>query len=219
MKNFFQFGLIAALFLSLLAPAQAEQARTKKSGVAKKTIQHSPWSRSYQLEKKGKYAQAAEVISPFRTRGTDQELANMRTAWLEYLQGNYNRAVSGYQAILKKNPHSIDGHLGIALPMMAQKRWREAKHYLSLLLKFAPWHYTAHVRLMSIEESQRKWKKLAAHAKVMSLRYPNDATTLVYLARAYAWQARKTQAKNTYARVLIRIPGHLEATSYLKNNR
>lgn len=216
MKIFYSSVLLAVLSFCLVVPAQAEQTLTKNAGKVSSPI--SPWSLSYQLEARLKYAEAAAAIASFRTHGTDQELASLRTAWLEYLQGKYRVAVHDYQTAIQANPNAIDGHLGISLPLMAQQRWREARDHLYRVLKFSSWHYTAHLRLLTIEESLREWGKMESHAKALSMRYPTDTSAFVYLARAYAWQMKKNLAKEVYTQVLARSPTHLEAIAYLKNN-
>ncbi len=216
-------AVLFALCLLLAAPAGADEIGApnyvgKKSATKKKAPLRSPWAQSYALEAKRNYAEAARVIAPFRTRGPDMEFAILRTAWLEYLRGNYNAAIRDYFTAIELNPHSIDARLGITLPLMAQKRWRETRDYLNGVLKYAPWNYTAHVRLLIANEAQRKWQRMTNQAHALTLRYPNDATALVYLARGYAWLGEKRKAKTVYTRILARIPGHLEATHYLKNN-
>ena len=220
----FGYAVLFTLCLFLAVPVSADETSapnyvaTKKSASKKKVPLGSLWAQSYRLEKKRRYADAARVIAPFRTRGPDMEFAILRTAWLEYLQGRYNAAIRDYYTAIELNPHSIDARLGITLPLMAQKRWRETRDYLNGVLKYAPWNYTAHLRLLITNEAQRKWQRLANQAQSLSLRYPNDTSALVYLARAYAWQYKKARAKAVYARVLARIPGHLEASYYFKNN-
>ncbi len=98
---------------------------------------------------------------------------------------------------------------------MAQQRWSEASRYLKQILAQSPHHYYANLRLLACEEGLRKWDRLVKHSLTLAAYYPSDASSLVYLARAYAWQGKHQLAKNAYQRVLVRIPGHLEATRFL----
>ena len=101
---------------------------------------------------------------------------------------------------------------------MAQQRWREAAVEAHKVIEVSAWDYTAHVRLMTCEEALHNWSDLARDASALSTHYPTDATALVYLARAEAWQKNVQNAKLVYGKVLERIPGHIEATYYIKNN-
>ena len=176
---------------------------------------HSVWSSSYALEANGQYEKAAALMVPLLDAGSESELATLRYAWLSYLQGNYNDATQAYKKALEHNQRSFDARLGIALPLMAQQRWAEASRYLKQVLAQSPYHYTANVRLMACEEGLRKWGVLVKHATNLAAYYPSDATALVYLARAYAWQGKHELAKGSYQRVLVRMPGHIEAARFL----
>lgn len=176
----------------------------------------SVWEKSYQLAAAGKHEQAAEVIEPMADAGN--EYAILRYAYLMYLQGENADSISYYKKAISLNPDSIDARLGITLPLIAQKRWRQVKFYSQQVLGISRWNYTAHLRLMIAEEGMRKWGTLAEHAAKLAKVYPGDATALVYLARARAWQGDVAAAKAAYRKVLVRLPAHNEARAYLKNN-
>jgi TolA-binding protein len=72
---------------------------------------------------------------------------------------------------------------------------------------------------MVAEEGLRQWQRLAEHATAVAIRYPSDATLLVYLARAQAQRGLTDQARAAYAAVLERFPGHEEAEAYLSDSR
>jgi len=173
------------------------------------------WSSSYALEANGQYEKAAALMVPLLDKANDSELALLRYGWLNYLQGNFSDSIAAYKQALERNQRSFDARLGIALPLMAQQRWSEASRYLKQILIQSPYNYVAHIRLMVCEEGLRKWETLAKHSLSLAAYYPSDASILVYLARAYAWQGKHQLAKNTYQKVLARIPGHLEGTRFL----
>ncbi|MBF0193719.1 MAG: tetratricopeptide repeat protein [Magnetococcales bacterium] len=223
MKNLQKTVMITmALTVAMVVGAESVSAteNAKKPAVSKKVTKPlTPWAQSYKYEEEKKYEKAINVIKPYLKKREDVELANMRVAWLEYLQGNYNAAIKGYEKALNINPDSIEAKLGLSLPLMAQKRYREVRRHLNKIIKKSPWNYTAHQRLLAIDEIQGKWKHLTKHAKAVSKRFPSDTATLVYVARGYARQKNKTMAKNVYSRVLLRVPRHNEATNYIKNNK
>ena len=198
--NIIIFSLISAGFTGTLMAAEKSD----------------PWKRSYVYESKGEYEKAAALLAPMLDKGAYQEYAMLRYAWLHYLQGNYNDAIRSYKKALTRNARSFDARLGVSLPLMAQGRWKEASGYLNQVIGQSPYHYVAHLRLMTAEEGMRKWSKLEQHAKSIAAYYPSDATILVYLARAYVWQDKTDEAKKVYAEILTRFPDHIEANHYLK---
>jgi len=179
--------------------------------------QPDPWSESYRLEYLGKHADALALIEPFANRQPVNEFAIMRTAWLLHLQGRYAEAEKRYLRAAEVNPRSLEAKLGVMLPQMALYRWNDAIQSGRKVLAESQWNYTAHVRIMISEEALSRWEDLSKHASEVSARYPTDATVLVYWARAEAALKRTRKAKELYAQVLERVPGHIEASTYLKN--
>ena len=176
------------------------------------------WQESFTLEAAGKYPQAASVLDPLLRESPNHEFALMRRAWLNYLQGKYNDALRDYNQVLALNPRSLEARLGLTLPLMAQQRWKEAAAETRKVIAVSPWDYTAHSRLLVCEEGEKSWAELSRHATDHAARYPSDATSLVYLARAEAWLGNKAKARSAYQQVLERYPAHVEAGTYLKNN-
>lgn len=195
----------AALALALLLSAAGAGA------------QPDPWSESYRLEYLGKYADALALIEPIANRQPVNEFAIMRSAWLLHLQGRYAEAEKRYQRAAEVNPRSIEARLGVMLPQMALYRWNDAIQSGRKVLAESQWNYTAHVRIMIGEEALSRWEDLSKHAAEVSARYPTDATLLVYWARAEAALKRTRKARELYAQVLERVPGHIEASTYIKN--
>lgn len=183
------------------------------AGLAEET----PWQKSYRLEAAKKYVEASAVLDRIEG-GADDDFLMMRRGWLAYLQGRYNEAYGFYKNAIQINPNTLDGRLGIILPLLAQQRWREAASYAQQVIEKSGWNYTAHLYLMAAEEGLRDWRTLAAHAEQLSRHYPADAAALVYLARAHAWMGNVKTAREAYGRVLIRMPGHGEAAAYLNAN-
>lgn len=187
--------------------------------LAAEAAAQSPWALSYEREAAGDYAGAVAALAPVVESRPDDDFVVLRIAWLEYLDGDYNGAIGGYRRALKINERSLEAMLGITLPLLAQQRWREAAAQAQRVLEASPYNYYAHVRLMAAEEGLRQWETLARHADELSARYPSDATILVYLARARAWQGNAAAARAAYGRVLERVPAHDEAAAYLRDNR
>jgi len=177
-----------------------------------------PWAASYQLETEGEYAAATEALAVIIEADSAHEFAILRTAWLRYLDGDYNASIRSYRRALELNPQSLEARLGLTLPLLAQQRWREASGVAQEVLALAPWNYYAHLRLMVAEEGQRQWQTLVRHARDAAARYPSDPTILVYLARAESRRGNLSAALAAYAAVLERIPAHEEATAFLAAN-
>lgn len=178
--------------------------------------QEAAWQNSYQLETAGKFSEAIAALDQVAANGPDAELKVLRRAWLYYSLGSYNDSIREYRLAIERNGKSIDARLGAILPLLAQKRWREAEQGVRAVLDMAPNHYTALLRLAVCQEGQRDWTAMAKTAATLVANYPSDSSAYVYLARANAWLSKRDEALAAYSAVLSRYPGHLEAKAYLE---
>jgi tetratricopeptide (TPR) repeat protein len=176
------------------------------------------WAESYQFESLGQYGLAIQALEPIVDADPNHEFAILRSAWLKYLNGDYNASIRDYRRAVELNDQSLEAQLGLTLPLLAQRRWREAAGAAQEVLTVAPWNYYAHLRLMVAEEGLSQWRTLAAHAREVAAHYPSDATLLVYLARAEARQGNAEIALRVFADVLERIPSHEEALAFVARN-
>lgn len=175
------------------------------------------FKRSYALEAAGKYVEAAEILVPLHdTRNGDQELVMLRLGWLNYLQGQHNVSIDYYRQALRTNGHSIDALLGVTLPLLAQQRYRETAAFAGSVLEISHVNQVALQRMMVAAEGQKQWENLLGYAMTLASHYPSDTDALVYMARAHLWLNHSSLARDAYVKVLNRIPGHLEATAFLK---
>ena len=199
-SSFIRLSLVPVL-ISFLAVAHAQEAA---------------WQSSYQLETAGKYNEAIAALDPVPVNGAEAELKSLRRGWLYYLQGSHGDAIREYRIAIERNSRSIDARLGVTLPLLAQKRWREAEQSARAVLDLSPNNYTGLLRLVVALEGQRDWAPMAKAAAMITSSYPSDATGFVYLARAYAWQEKRAEAVAAYQAVVVRYPGHLEAKAYIE---
>jgi tetratricopeptide (TPR) repeat protein len=177
--------------------------------------QEAAWQSSYQLEAAGKYTEALAAIDTVAANGPDAELKILRRGWLYYLPGRFDESIREYRLAIDRNAKSVDARLGITLPLLAAKRWREAEQSAQAALALAPNNYTAMLRLVIALEAQKDWNIMAKVAANMVASYPTDASAYVYLARANAWLGKRDEAHAAYESALSRYPGHLEAKAYL----
>lgn len=178
--------------------------------------QEAAWQSSYQLEAAGKYNDALAAIDYVPANGPDAELKLLRRGWLYYLPGKFDESIREYRLAIERNSRSVDARLGLTLPLLAAKRWREAEQAARAALDVAPNHYTALVRLAVAQEGLQDWQGMLKTATSLVSAYTTDATAYVYLARANAWLGKRTEASAAYSAVLARVPGHLEAKAYLE---
>jgi tetratricopeptide (TPR) repeat protein len=177
--------------------------------------QEAIWQNSYKLEGEKRFNEAISAIDSVQANGADAELKTLRRAWLYYSAGNYSESIREYRYGIERNPRSVDARLGVTLPLLAAKRWREAEQSARAALELAPNNYIALVRLTIALEAQSDWAAMHKAATTLVAAYPTDATAYVYLARANLWLGKKSDGIAAYVAVLSRYPGHPEASAYL----
>lgn len=177
--------------------------------------QDAAWKNSYQLEASGKYYEAIAAINHVPANGPDAELKALRRGWLYYLPGSFNESIREYRLAIERNRRSVDARIGVTLPLLAQKRWREAAQNAKAALELAPNNFTALLRLAMALEGQQDWEGMAQTATLMAASYPSEVSAYVYLARANVSLARQGDAIAAYTAVLVRDPSNLEAKTWL----
>jgi tetratricopeptide (TPR) repeat protein len=177
--------------------------------------QEAVWQSSYTYEVAGKYVDAMSVLDTVTANGPDAELKLLRRGWLFYLPGRMDESIREYRLAIERNPKSIDARLGLTLPLLATKRWREAEQASKAVLDLAPNSYVGQVRLATAQEGLQDWSALLKTASSLTTSFPTDATSFVYLARANAWLGKKPEALAAYSAVLARAPGNTEAKNYI----
>ncbi|MDX8398996.1 MAG: tetratricopeptide repeat protein [Gallionellaceae bacterium] len=181
--------------------------------------ENAAWQNSYKLETAGKYADAITALNKIPANGPDAEFKTLRRGWLFYSLGRYDESIKEYRFAIERNSKSIDSRLGVTLPLLAAKRWREASQNARAALLLSPNNYTALLRQTLALEGLKKWNEMSQVASLMVTSYPTDATAYIYLARAKAWQSKVSEAVAAYRAALVRYPGHLEAQAYLAKNQ
>ena len=177
--------------------------------------QGSAWQSSYKLEAAGKYGAAITALDQMRVNDPDAEFKLLRRGWLYYLVGSFDESIREYRFAIDHNSKSIDARLGVTLPLLAQKRWREAEQSARAVLELAPNNYIALVRLMTALEARQNWAVMEKTAATMVIGYPSDETAYLYLARAKVQLGKRDDAIAAYIAVLSRTPGQQEAINYL----
>ena len=199
---------------SLLLPLGALALGTALPAAAADPQVAEAFASSYKLEARKRYVEAAKPMEALASKGN--EFAELRVAWLAYLQGKHDVSERAYAAVIERKPTAQEPRLGRMLPLMAAKRWDDAIAEGQAALVQSAWDYTAHVRLLACEEALGQWQVVETHATHLAAAFPSDATALLYLARAKAHKGDTAAAKEAYDQVLERAPTNAEAAAQLK---
>jgi tetratricopeptide (TPR) repeat protein len=192
-----------ALALLLTTPVAA--------GAANAATTAQLYQASYDLESAQNYEGALAQVEQLRASGEDDYVVHLRHGWLLYLVGRYGDAVAAYQRAAEREPGSAEAYTGLALPLMAQRRWSEAERACRSALKAAPGNYLGMSRLAYVLYSAGKYTDAASQYEAVLKLYPSDVEMRAGLGWALLKKGDAAKAKKTFAEVLRTAPSHVSA--------
>lgn len=125
---------------------------------------------SYTAEASRDYPGAIGSMKVIEGKGASY-FVKARLGWLYYLSGDFASSARYYREAAAAAPAAIEPRLGLTLPLMAQKNWRELERASRDVLTLDANNAVARARL--------------AHAQYMVGNYPDCATTYRKLVAEY----------------------------------
>lgn len=166
---------------------------------------------SYALEGGGDYPGALAELSQLDAHGSLAYAIHLRRGWLLYLAGRHADAVAAYRAAIDAEPAAVEPVLGVTLPLMALRRWKEAEDAARDAIALAPGHYTATSRLAYVlYNSGRHPQAAQVYGKLVEL-YPADVEMRAGLGWALLKAGEARRACAAFDRVLAIAPTHTSA--------
>ena len=126
------------------------------------------------------------------------------------LLGRYADAVAAYQQALN-TVDTIEGHLGLSLPLMALRRWKEAETACRKVLKTAAGNYLAHSRLAYVLYNAGRYGDAEKAYATLVAEYPSDVEMRTGLGWAQLKQGQTAKAKASFEFVLRISPDYTSA--------
>ena len=174
-------------------------------------------ARSYRLEARGKHAAAARALSNATpTRRLDRYFVLLRQGWLRYRARDYSGAISAYRSAARVAPDAVEPLLGLLLPQMAARRWRDALGTARACLRKAPGNRIATRRRAYILFNLGRYRAAARIYRYVLQRYPSDLEMQRGLAWSLLRDGQRGAAKRAFARLLRLSPSDSSAKRGLR---
>lgn len=174
---------------------------------------------SYDLESTQDYAGALAKMDALVRAGHDDYVLHLRRGWLLCLLGRYADAVQAYGAAIDEAPESVEARAGLALPLMALRRWKEAETTCRELLRIAPGHYVGRSRLAYALYSAGRYGDAEGEYGALVRAYPSDVEMRAGMGWAALKQGDVTAARAAFREVLRTAPSHVSAAQGLEASR
>jgi tetratricopeptide (TPR) repeat protein len=198
---------LSTVFLSLsllVAPAAMAASATARL-----------YQRSFKLEAAGKHEKALEALRSVE-QGSRDYFFYMRVGWLGYRAKKHAQAIAAYRHAAALKRAALDARLGMMLPQMAARRWKDAAATARRVLRAAPRNFLAESRLAWClynlgrhDEAERLYSELIQ-------RYPADLDLRSGLGWAQLKQGKHVAATRTFRAILERSPDHGTAKAGLR---
>jgi tetratricopeptide (TPR) repeat protein len=169
------------------------------------------YRRSYALEGWGDVAGALAAMDQIGKHGASDYMFSLRRGWLAYLGGKHVEAVAEYQKAIALEPRALEPRLGVMLPLMALRRWKEAEKVGAEILAVAPGDFTAQSRLAYIHYTQDRFVEAEAWYRKALAGFPSNVEMRVGLGWSLLKQGRSKEARVEFERVLGVAPDYASA--------
>lgn len=167
------------------------------------------FSKSYTLEKEGKYIEAVTLLKGVYNE--DSYEINLRLGWLNYLAGKYSDSESYYSKAIEIAPYAIEPKFGLIYPKSSLAKWNEVVEIYNSILKIDANNTYANYRLGNIYYYRKQYDKaMHYYEKVLNL-YPFDYDSMLMMAWTYLNLKQNVKAKVLFTKVLMYSPNDKSA--------
>lgn len=161
---------------------------------------------SYALEAESKYEQALAHMEQVHTSDSSDYVSALRVGWLRYLLGRYTDSEAAYREVILLKPAAIEPKLGIMLPLMAQRKWKEAEVMGYKVLDLAPSESIAMGRMAYVQFMLGNFQQALVFYEMVLEQYPSNAEMRAGRAWSLLKLGRNDQAREEFDRVLRFAP-------------
>ncbi len=173
---------------------------------------------SNDLEAAGRYRQALEAMDGVAAADRDEYVYHLRRGWLHYLSGDHRESVASYRQAIAGAPRAVEPHLGLMLPQMALRLWRDAEQTGADALALDPKNYLAGSRrAWALYNLGRFDEAEVAYRRVLEL-YPSDVDMRGGLGWCLLELGRPVDAATQFRSVLRVAPTDATALQGLANS-
>jgi tetratricopeptide (TPR) repeat protein len=165
------------------------------------------FNQSLKFENDGNYKKALEEMNKIYESNKNDYLVNLRTGWLHYLLGNYEKSKTFYRTASEINPKSIEAKLGFTFPLWELQDWDQLKNIYNDILSIDKFNFTANLRLGQIYLNAEDYKNAEKYLETVQSRFPSEYEPNQSLGWTYYYLGKKEKSKELFTNVLMISPG------------
>lgn len=169
------------------------------------------YRQSYRLEAQGKPALALAAMHKIQRKAGASYFVVARVAWLAHLAGRFAESEASYRQAATLAPKAVEPRLGLTLPLLAQKKWRDLEKACRDVLVLDAHNTTARSRLAHAHYMVKNYPDAATVYRQLVTDYPATLDYQTGLAWALARMGRLKEAKQMFRAVLAVSPDNQNA--------
>ena len=166
---------------------------------------------SYELEAARQYGPALDALARMPDAEKKTYVWQLRTGWLSYLAGQYDPAIAAYRKAVALAPDAVEPRLGLMLPLMAQRRWKDAEVAGREVLRRDPGSYLGQSRLAFALYNLGRYPEAEAMYRKVLAAYPSDVEMRAGLGWSLLKQGKREAAVAAFKDVLRVSPRQASA--------
>lgn len=167
------------------------------------------FSKSYELEAKGDFKQAADEIKVFYDANSYE--SNLRLGWLNYMAGSFNESIAFYKNAMELMPYADEPKFGYIFPLTALGNWDEIIDLYGIILENSPHNTKAMYYLGTIYYNRSQFDMAIGYFKQIVDLYPFDYDGLLMYAWTNLQLGKKKEAKDLFQKALLNRPNDISA--------
>ena len=183
-------------------------------GQVNQEVLEMAFSKSYQHEKSGDFAAAADDLKNVYDEFSYE--INLRLGWLNYNAGLFDESIIFYSNAQKLKPYSEEARFGLILPLAALGRWNEVVELYNKILEINPNNTIALYRLGLIYYGRKEYNKAQPLFKKVVDLYPFGYDGLLMLGWTSYFLGNYNQAKVLFNKVKLYNPNDESANEGLQ---
>jgi protein O-GlcNAc transferase len=170
---------------------------------------------SYAAEGRGDALAALHWMEEIARLGDAGYVLHLRRGWLLHLARRPAESAAAYEKAIELEPKAAEARLGAMVPLMGQRRWKEAEQQGLDVLTICPGDFTAQSRVAFIHYTQGFFEKAEAGYRRTLAAYPGSVEMRAGLAWSLLKQRRIPEARAEFEKVLRVAPDHPSANEGL----
>jgi tetratricopeptide (TPR) repeat protein len=173
------------------------------------------YQESYAFEALGDFESALDAMHRVTGKRRETYFHHLRLGWLHYSAGAFDASMNAYRAAISLEPGAVEPYLGLLLPQLARRSWKDAEKTARLALERDPMNAPASARLAWALYNQGRFPEAEVVYRKVLASYPADLEMRAGLAWSLLEQGKHAPAEAEFRRILEVAPEHPGARSGL----